>query len=309
MPENRIYLPEGLRPHPPLSMELLQAAMKNHTILEGMVLRCDAAHTLFVSLGELVGLIPQEEAVAPWINGAEREISLLSLVGKPVCFYVQSISTDAKGAPVIILSRRRLQEDAKSFFLQHWSPGSVITARVTRLETFGAVVDIGCGIISMLPLKNISVSRIAHSNQRFQLGQKILAVISAIDPTLSRFYLTHKELLGTWMENATRFHPGDTVTGIVRSVQSYGCFVELTPNLCGLAERHTGIEEGDRVSVYLKGIHPESMKIKLQIIERLPAEPFLPRLHYQITDGQMDRWCYSPANYERAAIETVFTPS
>lgn len=46
--------------------------------------------------------------------------------------------------------------------------------------------------------------------------------------------MTHKELLGTWMENASWFHPGETVRGEVRSVKEYGSFIELAPNLSGL---------------------------------------------------------------------------
>ena len=37
----------------------------------------------------------------------------------------------------------------------------------------------------------------------------------------------------------------------------------------------------------------------------LLAEP--EPLRYQITDGVLDRWVYSPAGYEKPAVETVFT--
>ena len=49
------------------------------------------------------------------------------------------------------------------------------------------------------------------------------------------------------------------------------------------------------------------MKIKLQVIEKLPplAEP--EPLRYQITDGVLDRWVYSPANCERPPVVTEFT--
>ena len=119
--------------------------------------------------------------------------------------------------------------------------------------------------------------------------------------------MTHKELLGTWMENASWFHPGETVRGEVRSVKEYGSFIELAPNLSGLADAREDLRPGDGVSVYIKSIRPERMKIKLQVIEKLPplAEP--EPLRYQITDGVLDRWVYSPAGYEKPAVETVFT--
>ena len=53
--------------------------------------------------------------------------------------------------------------------------------------------------------------RIRHPNERFRVGQKILAVVKVFDRKNRRITLTHKELLGTWLENASRFSEGDTV--------------------------------------------------------------------------------------------------
>ena len=307
LPINHLYLPEGLRPQGAYDITTLRTAQDSGAILEGTVLRCGIDRTLHVSLGSAEGIIPREEAISPWISGAGRDISLLTCVGTPVCFRVTSVEADQRGAPRITLSRRKAQEAAKDYFLEHYTPGTVITARITHLEPFGAFVDIGCGIIAMLPIENISISRTQHPAQRFCVGQKILAVISAVDPSIPRFTLTHKELLGTWMENASLFQPGETVPGIVRAVKDYGCFVELTPNLSGLAERKEGIAAGDRVSVYIKSIRPEHMKVKLQIIRSLPGKESPTPLQYQITDGQLPHWVYSPPNCEKPVVETVFT--
>lgn len=308
MPENQYYLPEGLRPQKAMTPPALEAARDGRTILEGLCLRCDAAHTLHVSLGPMEGLIPKEDALSPWVSGSRREIALLSRVGRPVCFFVTDVTTDEKGAPRILLSRRQVQEEALDWFCEHLCPGMVLSARVTHLESFGAFVDIGCGVIAMLPIENISVSRISHPSERFQPGQKLLTVVSAVDREQRRFTLSHKELLGTWMENASWFRTGETVRGIVRSVKSYGTFVELAPNLSGLADNRPGIEEGCAVSVYLKSIRPERMKIKLQMIEKLPSEAAPAPLRYSITDGRLERWIYSPPGYEKEPVETVFTP-
>ena len=192
------------------------------------------------------------------------------------------------------------------YFLRQLEPGSVLTGRVTRLESFGAFVDVGCGIVAMLPIEHISVSRISHPKERFQEGQKILTAVWSIDREARRITLTHRELLGTWMENASRFRPGETVRGVVRTVKDYGSFIELAPNLSGLADAKERLSPGDGVSVYIKSIRPERMKIKLQVIEKLPPAPPEP-IHYQITDGKLDRWAYSPPGYEKQPVETVFT--
>ena len=304
MPENKRFLPEGLRPPAEHTLAALREAAGQGEILEAVALRCGMDHTLHFSLGGVAGEMPRQEAVAPWISGASREIAVLSRVGRPTCFTVAALRADAKGAPVALLSRRAAQEIAMDFFLAHLEPGMVLTCRVTRLEPYGAFLDIGCGITAILPIERISVSRISHPADRFREGQKILAAVYAMDREKRRITMTHRELLGTWMENASRFRPGETVRGVVRSLQPYGAFIELAPNLSGLADLQEGLAPGGGVSVYIKGIRPERMKVKLQVIQLLPPPEPGP-LPYQVTDGQLDRWVYSPPGCEKV-LETVF---
>ena len=50
-------------------------------------------------------------------------------------------------------------------------------AKITHLETFGAFCDIGCGNVALLPIDAISVSRISHPKDRFQVGDNIKAIV------------------------------------------------------------------------------------------------------------------------------------
>lgn len=257
--------------------EMLAEAMERHIILEAEAVRCDSDRNLHVRLGGgLTGVIPRAETALGLDDGTTREIAVLCRVGRPVCFRVVGLEAhDGRLTPV--LSRRLAQQEAMAA-LRRIPVGAVLPATVTRLESFGAFVDVGCGLTSMIPIERISVSRIIHPNRRFTVGQQIYAVYQGIDPDSGHILLSHRELLGTWAENATRFSPGETVTGTVRGIQDYGVFVELTPNLTGLAETFPGLAEDQRVSVYLKAIQPERHKIKLLIIDALEtgvrAEPF-----------------------------------
>ena len=168
-----------------------------------------------------------------------------------VCFKVTNIA-QRDGETVVFLSRRKAQEECEQYIFDTLRTGDIIDARVTHLEQFGAFADIGCGIISMISIDNISVSRIEHPKNRFTAGMDIKAVVKSIDYTAGRINLSHKELLGTWEQNAQLFRAGETVSGIVRSIESYGIFIELTPNLAGLAELTPGVTAGSRVSVYIK---------------------------------------------------------
>ena len=160
------------------------------------------------------------------------------------------------------------------------------------MEPFGAFADIGCGIVSLLPIDAISISRIDHPRERFEVGMNIRAVIKSIEN--GRITLSHKELLGTWEENRNRFQVGETVAGIIRSVEPYGVFVELTPNLAGLAEAKEGVEAGQQASVFIKNIIPSRMKVKLIIIDTFDYTYRPPMPEYFFTGDHMDSFSLFP---------------
>ena len=168
-------------------------------------------------------------------------------------------------------------------------------------------MDIGCGIPSLLSIDCISVSRISHPADRFEVGEYVPTIVKSIDTESDRIALTHRELLGTWEENAAAFESAQIVSGIVRSVESYGIFVELAPNLAGLAEYKSGVKVGDVASVYIKSIIPEKMKVKLVIIDSAPANLPKKRKYFIDTEkiSHIDKWKYSPECAKRAD-ETVF---
>ena len=289
-----IYLPEGAGPLFPENQPIgaLQEAMDSQTVLEGIAVRCGPQRDLTVRFGGYEGIIPRIDAIHPAISGADRDIAVLSRVGRSVCFTVTGLTVSGGGRPRLTLSRRAAQEQAMAWLLERCPAGSVVPARVTHLEKFGAFVDLGCGVTSLIPLENTSVSRIPHPAARFRVGQDILAAVSDVDPAACRFYLTHKELLGSWLENAACFAPGETVTGIVRGIRDYGVFIELAPNLAGLADWREDLTPGDQVSVYIKSIRPDVRKIKLQVIERLGPAGEPGELRYFITDGTVENWSY-----------------
>lgn len=305
------FLPEGRLLHTPENTaacsrpESLAQAMADGTVLEGSALLCDENHDLLVSLGPFTGRIPRAETAIGIADGSTRDIAILSRVGKPVAFVVEALE-EKDGRLCPLLSRRKAQEMALDSILDTWEPGMVVPAVTTHLEPFGAFVDIGCGVPSMIGVERLSISRIAHPGDRLRVGQDIFAAVLEVDRTNRRVVLTHRELLGTWEENAALFRPGMTVPGYVRGIKDYGAFVELTANLSGLAESKEGIREGGRVSVYIKSIIPQRMKLKLLIIDVLPPSSGPEELRYFLPRERLTRWEYAPAGCRKAGGETVF---
>ena len=293
------YLPEGYLIETPKnknilsSIENLKEAQKNKTILEAVATVCNAKHDLILDLGAIRGIIPRNEGAIGIESGETRDIALISRVGKPVCFIITGFEKEKNGRLTAICSRKAVQEECTANYLEKLVPGDVIPAVVTHMENFGCFADIGCGIPSLLPIDSISVSRISHPSDRFRSGEKIFAVVSGRDSS-GRICISHKELLGTWEENAEKFSPGETVGGIIRSVEDYGVFVELAPNLAGLAESCPRLHPGQKACVYIKSLIPDKMKIKLIIVDAFESEgePDIPE--YFIKNGHIDFWQYSP---------------
>ena len=282
----------------------LIAAMESGTILEARATVCDSSHNLIVDLGCMNGVIPREECALGIAQGTTRDIAIISRVGKPVCFTVTKICSDRHGIPYATLSRRAVQQQCMEQYISSLRCGDVIDGKVTHLEQFGAFVDVGCGIPSLMSIDTMSVSRISHPSDRFTVGMDIKAVVRSKEPG-GRISLSHRELLGTWAENAALFNIGETVTGIVRSVEEYGVFVEIMPNLAGLAERRDGIEAGCGASVYIKSIIPERMKIKLVLVDTFRYQSPPPQPRYFFTGSHIDRFVYSPCCSDKL-IETRF---
>ena len=288
--------------------EGLKRAMKNGAILESNALLCDKDLNLHVELNsEIRGIIPKEEATLAQNGESAKDIAILTRVGKPVCFKVVGFRELITGKKEAILSRKAAQTECIQSYISLLTAGDIIPAKVTHLERFGAFCDIGCGIISLLSIDAISVSRITHPSERLRIGDLIYTTVKSIDER-GRIFLSSKELLGTWEENVALFNEGQTVTGIVRSIENYGIFIELTPNLAGLAEYKSNIFEGQKAAVYIKSIIPEKMKIKLIIIDTENADHAREPLKYFVDTSKgahLDYWSYSPRSAKKK-VETIF---
>ncbi len=291
-------------------MEILKSAFRSGSILESFALLCDTDLNLYFDFGGVKLTMPKEECCFASDGAPLKDIAIITRVGKPCCFKVTDIDEDNYTATV---SRRLAQLECADKYISSLSPGDILPVKITHLEAFGAFADIGCGISALMPIDSISVSRLNHPKNRLRSGDNIYAVVKSHDRSNGRIYLTHKELLGTWEENAAMFSVGQTVAGTVRSIESYGIFVELTPNLTGLAElrgddMEYDIEVGDSVAVYIKSIIPDKMKVKLVIIDHSEGAKNAPAPIY-FTDcrsvSHISSWRYSPPSCTRI-IESIF---
>ncbi len=166
--------------------------------------------------------------------------------------------------------RVELSEEEKAnrmWAYENLKKGMKVLGKVKNIQPYGAFITIRKGIDGLLPIKNMSIARIKNPEERMKKGDKVEVIIQDFDKDTGRITLSRKELLGTWEENVQHFKQGEITSGIVRDTTRGGIFIELTPNLVGLAEHKSGLEYGEKVKVYIRKISPENHKIKLVILD------------------------------------------
>lgn len=248
------------------SLEDLKQAQSNNQIIQGIVEKCDSNFNLHVNLGNVTGIIPRNELDA--INVDEFGFCKTNLCKNKVNSFIQFKVKEIYNNSNVILSRKMVEEDALKWVKEELKPGMVVNGIVKNIRQFGAFVEIGGGITGLLHIEDISVSRMKTPEERFHIGQKINVMIKSIDKENNKVVLSYKELLGDWDENIKDFEEKMVVEGIVKEADKYknGIFVELKPNLVGLAEYKEGFSYGQKVNVFIKKIIKEKKKIKLLII-------------------------------------------
>ena len=263
------YVPEGWFIENKAIGEMeLNKAIQTQEIMEAKVTNCDDNFNLYVNFGDnKVGIINRNEIetnASSDIASFKKNVST-SKVNKYVQFKVKGIDESNN----YILSRKEVENDAMSWVKNEVEEGNVLNGIVKSIQPYGAFVEIGGGVVGLLHIEDISVARIKSPKERIRVGQKINVMVKSIDKSQDRIILTYKELLGTWEENVKDIVEGTTIIGKAREVEKSknGIFIELKPNLVGLAEYKEGIEYGQNVSVYVKKIIPEKKKIKLIIVK------------------------------------------
>ena len=249
-----------------LDEDALQKYIHTGKTLQGIVKQCDENYNLHVRLGkDLEGIIPRTEVEA--INVEEGGIPKTNLctgkVDKFVQFKVKNLSAES----VAILSRKEVQEEALNWVKNELQEGQEVIGIVKNIKPYGAFIEIGGGVVGLAHIEDLSVARIKTPYERLKIGQKVNIVVKSIDRCTGRINLSYKESLGSWEENAKRFSSGMKVEGIIRETEKNknGIFIELTPNLVGMAEYSEGYKYGQKVNVYIKKIDNQKKKVKLLI--------------------------------------------
>ena len=235
-------------------------------ILQGIVKNCDKDYNLHVELKNgMHGIIPRQEIEA--INVDEKGYPKENLCIGKVHKYVQ-FKLKEKDGDKLIFSRKDVQQEVLNSVKTDLKVGDNIKGIVKNITPYGAFIDIGGGVVGLAYIEDLSVARIKTPYERLKIGQNVNIVVKSINRETGKISLSYKDTLGTWEENAKRFSVGMNTKGIIRETEKNknGIFIELTPNLVGMAEYKEGLKYGEKVDLYIKKIDDDKKKVKVVLL-------------------------------------------
>ncbi len=224
--------------------------------------------------------IGKHEAFMPLSQvSAGREADVASVMGQTLTCEVLEID---RGRKRCVISRRRVEERERLEALEEsvgrLHPGLVLTGKITRLENYGAFVDLGGGLEGLVHVSNVSRRRVDDVREVLKEGQEVQVQVLEIKEGGKRVGLGMKQLEpDPWDYVEERYHVDSQVPGKVTRVADFGAFVELEPGLEGLLHvSQLGRERVRRVGDLVKV--GEELTVRVLAIERGERRISLSRL-------------------------------
>lgn len=225
------------------NQDMLEHAWKNGIPVEGVVEK-EIKGGYEVQIGKT-------RAFCPFSQMGGRQGSDESPVGRHLSFKITEYKDNGRN---LLVSNRAILEDEKKDSIAELRKtlraGETVSGTITSIESFGAFVDIG-GFRALLPVSEISRSRVDDVSSVLSPGQTIEAVILQMDWDRERVSLSMKELEDDpWTTARDKYPAGSRHTGTVVRVTDFGAFISLEPGLDGLL--HISELRGDDRSFAIK---------------------------------------------------------
>ncbi|HMB30198.1 MAG TPA: S1 RNA-binding domain-containing protein [Desulfohalobiaceae bacterium] len=205
-----------------------------------------------------------------------------SLIGQSKSFLINRVE---EGGRNIVISRRALleKERAESLqsFIERTSPGDVLQGTVTKVQSYGAFVQVAPGLEGMVHISELSWSKTLAPEELVSPGESVRVKLLSIKEQEKggpRIELSMKQTeADPWQRVAEKFKPDTLVKGTVTKLADFGVFVEIAPGIEGLVhisemsyikrvhKPEDEVSVGDQLAIVIKEIDPESKRISLSM--------------------------------------------
>jgi small subunit ribosomal protein S1 len=178
-----------------------------------------------------------------------------------------------------------LQAEPWASATDRFQAGQRVTGTVTRLQDFGAFVEIEPGIEGLIHISEMSWGKkVRHPSDVLKQGDRVDAVILAIKPEERRISLGLKHAMADpWTDVRQKFPENSQIEGPVTKIMNFGAFVQLAEGVEGLvhvseivADRRINhpsdvLRAGQVVKALVLAIDTEKRQIKLSMKQLVPT--------------------------------------
>jgi small subunit ribosomal protein S1 len=271
--DRRVVLEEQARG----AIEGRRAALKEGDVISGTV-RSLVPYGAFVDLGGIDGLLHISDMAHARVQKPEDVLA----VGQAIQVKILKVDTETKK---LSLGLKQLQAEPWATVPDRFQAGQRISGTVTRLQDFGAFVEIEPGIEGLIHISEMSWGKkVRHPSDVLKQGDRVDAVILGIKPEERRISLGLKHAMADpWSEVRQKFPEGSQIEGPVTKIMAFGAFVQLTEGVEGLvhvseiaADRRINhpsdvLRAGQVVKALVLAIDIEKRQIKLSMKQLVPT--------------------------------------
>ena len=213
--------------------------------------------------------------------GLQRIENPESYIGKHLTFKI--LEYNENGRNILVSNRiilKKEQQNKIEVLKKSLHEDMIVKGTVKSIQSFGAFIDIG-GVQALLPISEISRSRVDDIHQSLSLGQEVEVAVMKLDWKNERISVSMKKLLADpWDEAKLKYKPGSDYAGTIARITNFGAFVTLEPGLDGLIHisdfgsetriNHPRevVKTGQNVNVEINDIDIEKKRISLKLVTR-----------------------------------------
>ncbi|MGA2966976.1 MAG: 30S ribosomal protein S1, partial [Terriglobales bacterium] len=225
----------------------------------------------FVELEQgIEGLVHVSEMT--WSKRMKHPSKLVNVHDEVDCVVLSVNPTERR----ISLGMRQLASNPWDTLHDKYPVGATVEGRVRNLTEFGAFIEIEDGIDGLVHVSNLSwTTRVKHPSEVLKKGDKVKAIILAIEPDKRRLSLGVKQMQpDVWEAFFAQHRIGDIVHGKTLRVANFGAFVEIAQGIEGLCHNSEAVdgngqpmhlEPGSEFDFKIVKMNQEEKKVGLSI--------------------------------------------
>jgi small subunit ribosomal protein S1 len=219
----------------------------------------------FIELEQgIEGLVHVSEMT--WSKRMKHPSKLVSVGDEVECVVLNVTPAERR----ISLGMRQLAPNPWDSLHDKFPVGMTVEGRVRNLTEFGAFIEIEDGIDGLVHVSNLSwTKRVKHPSEVLKKGDRVKAVVLAIEPDKRRLSLGVKQLQpDVWESFFAAHHVGDVLRGKVLRVAAFGAFVEIADGVEGLCHKSEAADENGQPLHLEPGLEQDFKIIKMSPEEK-----------------------------------------